>query len=1238
MSFSSYEILKESLPTTLQPLKHRIVAANGGCLDAVGVVSRVPVNVPTIPNPIVHDIIVIRNLRKPFLIGADFLSKHLLNVYANGHLEKCQEIVCAKEAKTIPARTEAMIKIDTKRVDDLVLFTPTQQLAVSSINRCDKDSNIWVLLQNNTNEDIRINRKQEFGIITPITESQVCGDVRAPLLTKCVGSLIQSDKPSSQVRISHLPSQIGAQVKALIDAYPDVFSLDPNSIGYCDVIPQEILLKNEKDIACTPPYRIAPNLQPIVNEYVDKLYNAKIIQKSTSPFNSPLMLVKKAGSNVNQPLVEQYRVVHDFRRLNGNTIRDSYPLHNLYDLIDKVASAKVWSVIDLASGFWNQALHKRSRPYTAFSVPGKGHYEYTRTAQGLTNSPATFQRLLDFVVKGIPGVYVYIDDVVIATNTMAEHIVALRQVLDRFRKYNLKCRPKKVQLVTAEINYLGYNLTQEHGIRAGQAKINAIKTYKSPQSQTEVRQFLGLCSFFRRTIPNFATKAQPLTKLTRKDSTWTKGALPSEAAKAFCSLKSELISRPCLKPPDFSQEFILTVDASSVGLGAILSQKHRGIEHPVAYGSRALNDTEKKYAPFRLEYLALVWGCSHFKPYLLGKHFTVRTDHKPLLSFNKEKGSVFDRYLLELSEFDFSMEYLAGNKMPADSLSRQYEVTELVGLSEYINIGKTQLQTLQKQDKFIKALAIYLKYGSLPQNVYLRQYVTDECKHAKIADNIVLRGNAAYAPKGLQTNLIRMAHDVPTAGHYSVTQTLHKLQGWYWPNMGTDVEVYVKSCTICQSNNYKRPNTFPLQPLTPATDFNHRVHIDLLGPLPNNSGMKYVLVMVDAYSSFLQLAASSSKEMHEISQLFYQHWISVFGPCNTLCSDQGTEMKNALFKVMTKNFGITHHFSSVAHPQSNGLAERQVQTVLQYVRKYVSGNEWSGLLGNIQFAHNTNVTRGIGYSPYEAVFGRACVLPTSAPITRPVYNNNAQIELYNNLQTLRADISKNRQPYFKAMKDYYDKRAKFNTIHVGDKVTLIKPKQGKQFQKFQTRYASTYTVQSVSPLGVTTLKALDGSTVKKAHVNNLRLIPFLSAFPDFETTFAHVPRRGANGKTQALPSLGNFLPSPRPLFDDDDKTPVTIPPPHSFPSPLSSPSIQSPRHTNTSESGEESSFEDEFQDAEDTGQGQALSPSPLKPGEGVERRQTRSQTGGLPREILSRYPKERQNPLQRMKQIFSPRK
>jgi hypothetical protein len=205
---------------------------------------------------------------------------------------------------------------------------------------------------------------------------------------------------------------------------------------------------------------------------------------------------------------------------------------------------------------------------------------------------------LDFITTGLPGVFVYLDDVVIVSRTYQQSQGQLRQLLSRFRKYGLKCRLSKLQLAAEEVNYLGYNVSKKNGIRPGAIKTESIRNWRAPTDVKQVRQLLGLCSFFRRTIESFALTAGPLTKLTRKDCAWKGGPLPEDAQKAFEQLQSKLSSRPCLTPVDFDREFILTVDSSSIGVGAILSQfNNKGIEHPCAYASRGLTQAETSYSP-----------------------------------------------------------------------------------------------------------------------------------------------------------------------------------------------------------------------------------------------------------------------------------------------------------------------------------------------------------------------------------------------------------------------------------------------------------------------------------------------------------------------------------------------------------------------------------------------------------------------------------------------------------------
>ena len=1240
ISFSSYNTLPPSIRPKLEPVTTPLQAANGTTIKTKGQVSKMPIFINGIR--VETTLVVIDGLSKSFILGADTIERGNFIIDPSSKLKlRCKLPAICAETKNILPNAENLIKasIPKELINNMSMcvFMPKQQNMPSVLSHISPEGQITVLIQNLSNDTITIKRQELLGYVIQTDQEDIITDISYTHI-----SSIHKQVPSQQIHLEHLSETERKEISTLIDKYPDVFSLDPNDIGHCTILPQRLILKDNTKISCIPPYRIAPQLQPIVHAYVDKLYQAKVIQKSTSPFCSPLLLVKKAGSSPSQPLVEQYRVVHDFRKLNNNTIRDAYPLHNIHDLIDKVAGAKFWSVIDLSSGFWNQSLHKSSRPYTAFAVPGKGHYEYTRTAQGLANSPAAFQRLLDFVVQGLPGVYVYIDDVIVATNTMENHVATLAEVFKRFRKYNLKCRPKKIQLLTKEINYLGYNLTQGKGIRAGEAKTKVIKDFKSPTDITEIRRFLGLCSFFRRTIPDFSTKAQPLTRLTRKDAEWKKGKLPNEAENAFQALKAELIKRPCLQPPDFTKPFILTVDASTKGLGAILSQEHGTSEHPIAYGSRALNDTEQKYAPFRLEYLALLWACKHFKPYLVGKRFQVRTDHKPLLSFNKEKGSVYDRYLLELSEFDFEMKYLPGNKMPADFLSRietdekkekkgaEKEIHEITNVSQMINISSSQLKELQQQDKFIKALAIYLRYGSLPQHHILREYVLQECKNAQIQNGIVMKGKQAFTPHGLKMNLIHLAHDTPMSGHFSTEKTLAKLNNWYWPEQKEDVKVYCRSCPVCLSNN---PTALPiaaLGKLQEAKDFNDRVHIDLLGPLPNNSGYKYAVVMVDAYSKFLQVAAATSKEMNEISQIFFNHWICSFGPCKQLVSDLGKEFKNQMFSLLSKQYGIHQSFTTANHPMANGMAERAVQAVLTYIRKYVQGNEWVHLLSPLTFAHNTTVRKPTGYSPYEAVFGRKTKTPGDLNNNRPNYSSNPLVDIHNTIQSIKGEIESTQEKFYKSMKDSYDKRIRFNSIQEGDKVYVIRPHKGNQFQKFQQRFEGPYSVLHKTQNNNLQLKHCVSHKPKTIHINNVKLLPFLHAFPEYSIDLKEGgPQRESMEKesnTNKNPLLLDDTPLPQkssklfargnvgksPLIQDRiNRTRSPSPIPFSI--------------SNSSSSSSASSFNTP-----------PITPPPVPARPPI--RHTRSTAGPLPENVLHTYPQERRTLSSKVKEFFSPKK
>ena len=303
----------------------------------------------------------------------------------------------------------------------------------------------------------------------------------------------------STANLGNIPSGWQPAYLNLLNEFQDVMSRSQEDLGRSTVLPQSIRLKDPRQVAYTPQYRIPHHLEPVVHEYVDKLLVSGVIRESSSPFNSPLLLVKKpwaqqADRSKPRTVSEAYRVVHDYRRLNTNIIRDPYPMKNIYDMIDSVAQAKIWTVIDLSSGFFQQELEKTSRPYTAFGIPGRPQMEYTVSAMGLLNSANSFQRLLDYVTRGLTNTKVYVDDLIVHSNTHAEHLNHLRAIFLRLRKFNLKCKLSKMQIGCGKVNYLGYEVTRG-GIRPGEAKIRAVEKWPVPTTVKEIKQFIGLCSF-----------------------------------------------------------------------------------------------------------------------------------------------------------------------------------------------------------------------------------------------------------------------------------------------------------------------------------------------------------------------------------------------------------------------------------------------------------------------------------------------------------------------------------------------------------------------------------------------------------------------------------------------------------------------------------------------------------------------------------------------------------------------
>ena len=454
------------------------------------------------------------------------------------------------------------------------------------------------------------------------------------------------------------------KLKEVLAESTDVFALDDSELG-CTGLVQHSIDTGDHHPVKQPPYRTPVVYREKIEQMVSDMQKQGVVKPSHSPWASPIVLVPKKDGSL--------RFCVDFRRLNSLTRKDVYPLPRVEDILDTLGEAKYFTSLDLASGYWQVELDQDARAKSAFTTH-HGLFEFVRMPFGLCNAPATFQRLMQAVLSGLEwrSCFAYLDDILIASRTFDDHLRHLREVFGRLREAGLRLKPKKCLLLRDEVPYLGHVISTQ-GIRPDPSKTEKVKLFPTPSDVTTLRQFVGLASYYRRFVPGFAKIAAPLHALTKKDVPfeWTQ-----ECEAAFCKLKELLITAPVLAYPRFGhdKEFILETDASGIGLGAVLSQKQDdGHLHPIAYASRSLNPHEKNYCISELETLGLVWAVRYFRPYLLGHHTTVYTDHSACLSLlnTPRPSGKLARWALTIQEMNLTLKHRSGRQnVNADALSR----------------------------------------------------------------------------------------------------------------------------------------------------------------------------------------------------------------------------------------------------------------------------------------------------------------------------------------------------------------------------------------------------------------------------------------------------------------------------------------------------------------------------------------------------------------------------------------
>lgn len=605
------------------------------------------------------------NIPSDGILGKDFLKKFqcqinydsmTMNIHTNNKTLVI-DILGSTQPNTvaIPARCEVMRFFNFDYVGKPLLVDSQDLSDGVLVARGIVDSKRSLIKIINTTDEVKV--VKNYGLKIENLENYKI------LTINDVVSNIKRTKSLLNILSSRMPKFIQSDLLPICEEFSDIFSLETDMATVNNFYTQKLRL-DDKNPVYVKNYRLPYTQKTEIDRQVNNLLKNNLIEPSQSNFNSPLILVPKKGQN------KKWRMCVDYRLVNKKLIADKFPLPRIDDILDGLGRAKYFSIVDLFSGFHQIPLDEDSRNVTSFST-SSGAYRWKVLPFGLNIAPNSFSRMMSIAFTGISPeqAFLYIDDIIIIGASESHHLKNIKDIFQVFRKHNLKLNPNKCDFFRSEVTFLGHKCTS-NGLLPDDSKIHAIKNYTRPNDKDSVRRFVAFSNYYRRFIPNFASLSAPLNNLTRKNVIFNWDDI---CENAFNSLRSALTAPKLLQYPNFQKPFIITVDASKIGCGAVLSQMNNGNDLPVHFASKSFSIAEKKKPIIELELLAIYFAIKTFRPYVYGTEFTVRTDHRPLIYlFNiKDPSSKLTRIRLELSEYNFTIEYIKGTKnVAADALSR----------------------------------------------------------------------------------------------------------------------------------------------------------------------------------------------------------------------------------------------------------------------------------------------------------------------------------------------------------------------------------------------------------------------------------------------------------------------------------------------------------------------------------------------------------------------------------------
>ena len=888
-----------------------------------------------------------------------------------------------------------------------------------------KKADVIVNITNLTTNSVVISPKSILCEIQPVTvDESVYHKIENEALEKVFENIHIDPKLTQEQR---------KRLEDILIKHQDIFSKDDTDIGHCDKIKHRIDLTDEVPFK-QPHRRIPPSMIEEVRQHLEQLLASGVIQKSKSPWASNIVLVRKKNGKL--------RMCVDYRMLNKRSVKDAYALPRIEEVFDVLHGATVFSTLDMKSGYHQVEVEDEHKERTAFTVGPLGFYEYCKMPFGLTNSPATYQRLMEECLGdyNMKICIIYLDDIIIFAKDFDEHIERLDLVLTRLKECNLKLSAEKCFFLQDSVKFLGH-IVSENGVETDPEKISKVKNWPVPTNADEVRSFVSFAGYYRRYVKDFSKLAKPLTDLlpptsvkknkkkqNQKEWRWT-----DCEQVAFDNLKDALTKPPVLAFPDFEQPFELHIDASARGLGAILYNIQDQQKKVIAYASRSLSKSEGNYSAYKLEFLALKWAVTEkFKDYLLGTKFTVLTDNNPLTHIltSAKLDATGQRWASALGQYNFDLVYRPGiRNTDADAMSRYPHqnlpeervrledqtvkaICSSVNIPPYIEIlscahidvleatevpgqamAQIELREIRKNQREDETIGKWVRSvvdKRLPRsNTYFTK--EDIIMKKKFDSFTVVRGVLYREILEKDQKILQLV--LPHCYKQTVLQGLHNDIGhpgrdrtlslirerFFWPNMTVDVDNWVSQCDRCIKR--KSSTNIRSELINIQTTYPlELVCMDFLTLETSKGGFSNILVITDHFTKYALAIPTKNQTAKTTAEALYNNFILNYGIPTKLHSDQGSNFESEIIKELCQMTGITKTRTSIYHPMGNGLTERYNRTLLNMLGTLESSQkkDWKKYVPSLVYAYNCTTHETTKVSPFELMFGRRPKLPIDA--------------------------------------------------------------------------------------------------------------------------------------------------------------------------------------------------------------------------------------------------------------------